>query len=102
MSVVPIDGKLVLFDGAIIYFDLFASIGGGATRTSRSESPKPTGMIGVGARFFLAEWLTLTFELRDHIYFEDFNAGTELINNVVGQAGLSLFIPFGFDYEYPR
>ncbi len=44
----------------------------------------------------------VTFELRDHIYFEDFNAGTELINNVVGQAGLSIFIPFGFDYEYPR
>jgi len=102
ISVVALDGKLVLFGATIAYFDLYASIGGGVTTTSRSSSPKPTGMIGVGLRLFFAEWLAVTFELRNHIFIESFNAGNELVNNVIGQAGLSFYIPFGFDYRYPR
>ncbi|MFT7580119.1 MAG: outer membrane beta-barrel protein, partial [Myxococcota bacterium] len=102
VSVVPIDGKLVLFDDTIVYFDIYASIGGGVTKTNRSDSLKPTGMVGVGIRLFFAEWLSLTVELRDHLLFEEFKTGTELVNNVVGQAGFSIFLPFGFDYEYPR
>ena len=102
VSVVPIDGKFVAFGDFIVYWDIYASIGGGVTVTSRSDSPKPTGMIGVGFRMFLAKWLTLTFERRDHIFVEDYNAGSELTNNVVGQAGFSIFIPFGLDYSYPR
>lgn len=102
VSVVPIDGKFILFGELIVYWDIYASIGGGVTTTSRSSSPKPTGMIGVGLRMFLAKWLTLTFELRNHIFVEDFNAGSEIVNNVVGQGGISIFIPFGFDYTYPR
>lgn len=102
VSLVPLDGKFVAFGDFIVYWDLYASIGGGVTVTSRSDSLKPTGMIGVGLRMFLTKWLTLTFELRDHIFVEDYNAGSELTNNVVGQAGFSIFIPFGFDYSYPR
>lgn len=102
VSVVPIDGKFIAFDDFIVYWDIYASIGGGVTVTSRSDSLKPTGMVGVGFRMFLAKWLTLTFEVRDHIFVEDYNAGSELTNNVVGQAGFSIFVPFGFDYSYPR
>jgi len=102
VSVVPMDGKFVAFDDLIVYWDLYASIGGGVTVTSRSDTPKPTGMIGVGLRMFLAKWFTLTFELRDHIFVEDYNAGSELTNNVVGRFGISIFIPFDFDYSYPR
>lgn len=102
VTLVAIDGKFVFFDDVISYWDIYLSLGGGVTRTSRSDDPKPTGMIGVGMRMFLTDWLTVTVELRDHIFVEKFAAGDELINNVVGQAGLTLFIPFGFDYEYAK
>lgn len=102
VTFVAADGKFVVFDASIVYWDLYASIGGGVTVTSRSDDPKPTGLIGVGMRLFLTDWLTLSFELRDHIFPEKFRAGNELVNNLVGQAGLTLFIPFGFDYEYAK
>jgi outer membrane beta-barrel protein len=102
VTFVAIEGKFVFFDDVISYWDIYASIGGGVTVTSRSDDPKPTGMIGVGLRMYLTDWLTLTFELRDHMFIEEFNAGNEFVNNVVGQAGLTLFIPFGFDYEYAK
>jgi len=102
VTLVAIDGKFVFFDDAISYWDIYLSLGGGVTKTSRSDDPKPTGMIGVGMRMFLTDWLTVTVELRDHIFVEKFAAGDELVNNVVGQAGLTLFIPFGFDYEYAK
>lgn len=102
VTLVAIDGKFVFFDDAISYWDLYLSLGGGVTKTSRSDDPKPTGMIGVGLRMFITDWLTLTVELRDHLFVEKFNAGNELVNNLVGQAGLTLFIPFGFSYEYAK
>lgn len=102
VTFVAVDGKFTFFDSAIAYWDIYASIGGGVTVTSRSDSPKPTGMVGVGWRLFLADWLTFSVELRDYIFIEQFNAGNELVNNLVGQAGITLFIPFGFDYEYVK
>lgn len=102
VTFVAVDGKFTFFDSAIAYWDIYASIGGGVTVTSRSDSAKPTGMVGIGWRLFLADWLTFSVELRDYIFVEQFNAGNELVNNLVGQAGITLFIPFGFDYEYAK
>ncbi len=102
VTFVAMDGKFIFFDDSIVYWDLYASIGGGVTVTSRSDDPKPTGMIGVGMRIFMTEWLTLSFELKDHMFIEKFNAGNEFVNNVTGTAALTFFIPFGFDYEYAK
>lgn len=102
VSLVMFDGKFKLFDDAIGYWDLHALIGGGVTKTSRGDAPLPTGMLGLGMRIFVTPWLTLNLEVRDHIYVESFGSGSRLVNNIVGQAGLSIFIPFGFDYSYPK
>ena len=102
VTVVALEGKFTFFDDAITYWDLYATIGGGVMTTSRDDSPKPAGLAGVGLRFYLTEWWTMCFELKDHIFFEKFNAGSELINDVVGQVGFTFFIPFGFDYEYVK
>lgn len=102
VTLVALDGKFLFFDSAIAYWDLYVSLGGGVTKTSRSDDMKPTGMVGAGLRFYFTPWLTVSFELRDHVFLEDFRAGSSIVNNVVGQAGLTLFIPFGFDYEYAK
>lgn len=102
VSFVALDGKFLFFDSAIAYWDLYLSIGGGVTVTSRSEDPKPTGMVGVGMRLFLGDWVTFSAELRNYMFFEEFRAGDEFVNNTVGQIGFTFFIPFGFDYEYVK
>lgn len=102
VSVVALEGKFSIFDATIAYWDLFATLGGGAMTTSRSTSPKPAGTFGAGLRLYFTDWLTLTFEVKDHLFFEKFNAGSEMVNDVVGQVGLTVFIPFGFDYEYEK
>lgn len=102
VSVVAFDGKFSVFGDGIAYWDIYTSLGGGAIVTSRSEDPKPAGMIGIGLRLFMTEWMTLTFELRDQLYFEKFNAGSEFVNNVTGQAGLTFFIPFSASYTYVK
>ena len=97
-----LEGKFLLFDDAIVTFDLYLTVGGGATHTSRSDTVKPTGMFGAGIRFVATRWLTVNFEVRDHLYVEQFNAGDELINNVVIQGGFGFFLPFDYDYRYAR
>lgn len=98
----PVYGKLVFFDEGIVHYDLYVLAGGGVTQTSRSTDLKFTGTIGVGARIIATRWLAVVFELRDHIFVETFNAGDELVNNVVFTGGLSIFLPFDYDYVYPR
>ncbi len=102
VSLIAVEGKFVAFGSTIAYWDFYGTLGGGVTVTSRSEGPKPTGVIGAGLRLFFGDWLTFSVELRDHILFEKFRAGSELVNNLVAQAGLTFFIPFGFDYEYAK
>jgi len=102
VTVVALEGKFTFFDTSIAYWDLYASLGGGVMKTSRGDDLKPAGLVGVGLRFYLTEWWTIAFELKDHIFFEKFNAGSELVNDVVGQVGFTFFIPFGFDYEYVK
>ncbi len=99
---IPIFGKYALFDEAVVHFDLYTIVGGGVTRTSKSDDLKPTGTIGVGWRLITTRWLAFVVELRDHIYVEKYNQREELVNNVVGQVGLSFWLPWDFDYRYPR
>lgn len=101
IAYVPIYGKFIFAGSAIAHYDVYVIAGAGVTRTSLSDTAV-TGNVGVGTRFFLTRWLTLNFEVRDYIYQEEFKAGSQIVNNVVLQTGLSFFIPFGFDYRYPR
>ena len=81
--------------------------------------------VGLGVRIFLNRWLALTGEVRDYIYSERLeslvvqrpggagcvncasDANTwygenKLTNNVQAQLGLSIFIPFRWDYRLPK
>ena len=74
---------------------------------------------GIGLRIFFNRWFAAMFELRDYIFpdrlenlddsapnpsdpstwYED---QTRLTNNVQAQLGVSIFIPFSFDYRLPK
>ena len=102
---VPIYGKFILFDAAIVHYDFYIVAGAGVTRTFTVGSEgqnRVTGNFGLGSRLFLTEWLTLDFELRDYIYNEEFKAGDSIVNNLMFQTGLSVFFPFKHTYRYAK
>lgn len=101
VAYVPVYGKFILFNSAIVHWDAYLIAGLGATRTSITDAAF-TGNLGLGSRLFLAEGLTLNFEVRDYIFEEDFKGGARVVNNVMLQVGLSIFLPWSVSYRYPK
>lgn len=102
MSYIPIYGKFALFDRHIVHYDFYALAGVSVLQTSRNEDIKVAGVLGLGWRIYLTRWLAATYEVRDHLYVEKFNAGDRFMSHFVFMAGLSVWLPFDFDYKFPR
>ena len=88
--------------------------------TARSSArPKVDFHIGGGLRIFFNRWLAATLEVRDYIFFDKLE-NTELVaqsvaadkkiwygenkltNNVQAQLGVSIFLPFSWEYRLPK
>lgn len=85
-----------------------------------SFKPKVDFNAGLGIRVFLNRWLAATVEIRDYIYNEQLEALTvaptqqqqqdqgtwfgenRLTNNVQAQLGVSIFLPFSWEYRLPK
>ena len=75
---------------------------------------------GIGGRFFLFDWLTINYMLRDYVVLDKFeplnrsasmyasaadakaHADAKLVNNVMFYLGVGVFLPTGFQYKTPR
>jgi len=87
--------------------------------------PKIDFNVGLGVRIFLNRWFGVTLEVRDYIYNEQLEALTvapsgangctkcaqdadtwfgenRLTNNVQMQLGVSIFLPFSWEYRLPK
>jgi outer membrane beta-barrel protein len=93
--------------------------------------PKLDFDLGLGLRIFFSRWFAVTMEVRDYIYSEQLEALTigtapsnttsggapnpgspqdpgtwfgqnRLTNNVMAQVGVSIFLPFGWEYRLPK
>jgi outer membrane beta-barrel protein len=81
------------------------------------------GNPGIGFRIFLSKWLTVYMELRTYPYLEKLenlrvklgeanrkdpkkgqwlDSSSTLVWNVVASVGLTVYLPFGFDYKLPK
>jgi outer membrane beta-barrel protein len=87
-----------------------------------SYEPKVSFNAGVGFRVFFNRWFAGIFEIRDYIYneklenTEDVDSKTEqwrsnssnwlgesrITNNVQAQVGVSIFLPFSWEYRLPK
>jgi outer membrane beta-barrel protein len=89
-----------------------------------SFKPKVDFNVGIGLRIFLNRWFAANLEVRDYIYneqLENLSIGTQpikkaggpddpntwfgensLTNNVQAQIGISIFLPFGWEYRLPK
>lgn len=94
---VPIYGKFALFNGPVVHWDTFLTLGGGVQNTLHGGLG-PTGVAGVGTRIFLTPWLTVTVDVRDYLYSESFVGSdrkdkSNFLNNLLFGVGLSFFVP---------
>jgi outer membrane beta-barrel protein len=131
---VPVYGKFALFNRSIISWEIWASAGVGVTITKviprdpandslAFQNTDLTPNVGIGSRFFLLDWLTVNFALRDYFLpdkFEPLPNGTqvtppittsdqakaqahsELVNNVMFYVGVGFYLPTKFQYKTPR
>lgn len=128
-SYVPIAGKFSGFGDFIFQYDAYIVGGVGAISTRPIPTidpdnryfdyePKLMFNAGIGLRIFFSRWLAANLEVRDYI-FNDKLENTEIVlgeetnpdtwygdssltNNVQAQLGISVFIPFTFDYRLPK
>jgi outer membrane beta-barrel protein len=127
---VPIAGKFSGFADFIFQYDAYVLGGVGAISTrpiptidsdnrSFSFDPKLAFNAGIGLRIFFNRWFAADLEVRDYIYADKIESTTvsataptnentwydknsRLTNNVQAQLGVSVFIPFSFDYRLPK
>jgi outer membrane beta-barrel protein len=131
---VPLYGKFALFNRSIMHWEMWASAGVGVTITKviprdpandalAFQNTDLTPNIGIGSRFFIFDWLTINFALRDYIVPDKFeplldgnqatpaittaeqakaNAHSALVNNLMFYVGAGIYLPTKFQYKTPR
>ncbi|APS00835.1 outer membrane beta-barrel domain-containing protein [Pajaroellobacter abortibovis] len=128
---VPIYGKFAGLRKFIFNYDIYMVAGAGSISTRPLPimdpdnrnfpfKPKFAGNAGVGLRIFINRWFAATLEVRDYIYNEQLEAltvantqtqqqnpntwygNTNLTNNIQAQLGISIFLPFNWDYRLPK
>lgn len=128
---VPAYGKFAGFGDFIFHYDAYVVGGVGAISTRPIPVIDPDNRnfewenriafnAGLGLRIFFNRWFAATMEVRDYV-FNDKLENTEipltqaaqqdsanwygeskLTNAVQAQVGVSIFIPFSFDYRLPK
>ena len=129
---VPFYGKFAMFNRYIFQWDAYIMGGVGLMHTRPIPVVDPEyrsfdftykvsiGNPAIGFRIFLSKWLTFFMELRTYPYLEKLenlrvslgearsdkdnwlDDNSTLVWNVVASIGMTVFIPFGFDYKLPK
>ncbi len=127
---VPMYGKFAGFSDFIFHWDSYIASGVGAISTrpiavvdpdNRSfsyDKPKVSFNAGLGMRIFFNRWFAGVLEVRDYIFFDKLEnlqlatanatdkstwyGETKLTNNVQAQLGISVFLPFSWEYRLPK
>lgn len=126
---VPANGKFAGFGDFIFHYDAYVVGGVGAISTrpipvidpenrNFQFEPKFAFNAGIGLKIFFNRWFAAVLEVRDYIFLDKLEnleentadpgdkdswyGDSSLTNNVQAQLGVSVFIPFSFDYRLPK
>jgi outer membrane beta-barrel protein len=128
---VPMYGKFAGFGDFIFHYDGYVVGGVGAISTRPIPvvdpnerafhwgSPKVAFNAGIGLRIFFNRWFAATLEVRDYIFFDKLEnhlpvppaqakdqktwyGDSKLTNDVQAQVGVSIFLPFSWEYRLPK
>ncbi len=132
VTYVPIYGKFAGFGKFIFHYDAYLVGGGGFidTRPIPVIDPdnrnfqfkmKPDADFGIGLRIFFNRWFAMNLEVRDYMIFAEqlesttvasttvqqqnsatWYGPTSFTQNVQAQLGISVFLPFGWEYRLPK
>ena len=134
MGYVPVYGKFAWFNKSILHWEIWASGGVGVTQTEViARDPADQGKafqntaltpnFGLGSRFFLTDWLTVNFAIRDYLIIDRLEAvpdpdgmppectdkvsckaaaDSALVNNFIAYIGVGMYLPTKFTYKTPR
>jgi outer membrane beta-barrel protein len=125
----PVLGKFAGFGDFIFQYDAYVVGGVGALSTRPDTVLDPTNRnftfepklafnAGLGVHVFFNRWFAVTAEIRDYVFFDQLENTTvvvgdeeneetwlgeqRLTNNVQAQLGVSVFLPFSFEYRLPK
>jgi outer membrane beta-barrel protein len=128
---VPVYGKFAGFSKFIFHYDAYVVGGVGFIDTRPIAvidpdnrdfqfKPKLDFDVGIGLRIFFNRWFAMNLEVRDYIYDEQLENTTvasttagqqdqstwygasSITNNVQAQLGISVFLPFSWEYRLPK
>jgi len=127
---VPMYGKFAGFSDFIFHYDAYLVGGVGAittrpipvvdpdNRAFKWGDPKVDFNVGIGLRIFFNRWFAADLEVRDYIFVDKLEntaivAGSQgdpntwygedkITNNVQAQLGVSIFLPFSWEYRLPK
>ncbi len=128
---VPIYGKFAGFSNFIFHYDAYVLGGVGVIDTrpipvidpdnrNFSFKPKINFDVGIGLRIFFNRWFAAILQISDYIYSEQLentqvantqamaqNPSTwfgqnQLTNDFQAQVGVSMFLPFSWEYRLPK
>jgi outer membrane beta-barrel protein len=126
---VPMYGKFAGFSDFIFHYDAYVVGGVGAistrpiavvdpdNRSFKWGSPKVDFNIGIGLRIFFNRWFAADLEVRDYIFIDKLEnteiaanptdpntwyGQNKLTNAVQAQVGVSIFLPFSWEYRLPK
>ncbi|MFT4703009.1 MAG: outer membrane beta-barrel protein [Bradymonadia bacterium] len=95
---VPLYGKGVLFNRAVVFWDLYLS--GGPAIVSASDEIRVGGVLAVGVNLYFNRWIGLQTEFRDRIARIPSGDSDRMTNVLTSSIGLTLFLPPSFRYRY--
>jgi len=126
---VPGYGKFGLFNKYIVHWDVTFALGVGMMWTEvipRRFGDAPFANqniaphVGVGARLFILDWMTLSVAFKDYMYLDKFEAASrapgesaevakasldaknQFVQNVMMFVSLGFYVPPSFSYKTPR
>lgn len=126
---VPANGKFAGFQNFIFHYDAYVVGGIGAISTrpipvidpdnrNFDWEPKVAFNAGIGLKIFFNRWFAAVLEVRDYIFIDKLEntsvdedapgnrdtwvGQSSLTNHVQAQLGVSVFVPFSFDYRLPK
>ena len=132
LTYVPAYGKFAGFQDFIFHYDAYIVAGGGAISTRPipvfdpdyrdfQYEPKLAINAGIGLRIFFNRWFTAIMEIRNYAYQERlenqddpaliqdrtdedvwYDDEKRLTFHVQAQVGVSIFLPFSFEYRLPK
>lgn len=124
---VPFYGKFAWLNKSILHWEIYASAGIGVTQTeiipripgnSTFSNLSLTPNAAIGGRFFLFDWLTINYAVRDYLIIDKFEplnreanesaaslkakADGAMVHNIMFYVGAGIYLPTKFSYKTPR